>query len=284
MHAALLRMQQLVCANRQSQRVNQIYTTTSLTVTCPDVGRSNQQHVLHWAMVAMRQGQASRVPAALSGRILTTGHPEELWTEFTTIVQGVPPVATPGWGTNTWCNVNLKVGNLAPVQIRMLSQGPITDKWYSYFTFPLLLQIFRHLQGMPDQGTTAAKPIDIRQVPQGIRLRLRPFHHGSTEFTVEQEVLVLYALMQTLKDREARDLTISVIVGGTNVAVGYLDVVPPPLDSSAKNSTSVEVTNSTLLRVDMNGPHLILPQVDVSIARQLDIVGVRSHIEQVCGQ
>ncbi|KAL9628357.1 MAG: hypothetical protein Q9204_005939 [Flavoplaca sp. TL-2023a] len=283
MHAALLRMQELVCVNRQSQRVNQIHTATSLTVSCPDVGRSNQLHVLHWAMVAMRQEQAIRAPAALSGRIITTGRPEELWTEFTTVIQGVPPEPTPGWGTNTWCSVNLKAGNLAPMQIRMLSQGPITDKWYSYFTFALMFQIFRHLQGIPDQGTTAARPIDMRQVLQGIRFRLRPYHHGSTEFTVEHEVLVLYALMQMLKDREARGLTISVIVGGTNVAVGYLDVMPPPLDSSAKNSTSVEVTNSTLLRVDMNGSHLISPQLDVSIARQLEIISVRSHIEQVCG-
>ena len=284
MHAALVRMQQLVCANRQSQKVNQIHTATSLTVSCPDIGRSNQQHVLHWAMVAMRQGQASRVPAALSGRIITTGHPEELWTEFKTIVQGVPPVPTPGWGTNTWCSFNLKVGNLAPMQIRMLSQGPIADKWYSYFTFALLLQLFKHFHGLPDQGTTAAKPIDIRQVPQGIRFRLRPYHHGSTEFTVEQEVLVLYALMQSLKDREARDLTISVIVSGTNVAVGYLDVVPPPLDSSAKNSTGVEVKSSTILTVDMNGSHFMSPQVEPSIARQLDILSARSHVEQVCGQ
>ncbi|KAL8833567.1 MAG: hypothetical protein Q9176_007925 [Flavoplaca citrina] len=284
MHTALVRMQQLVCANRQSQKVNQIHTTTSLTVSCPDVGRSNQQHVLHWAMVAMRQGQAIKVPAALSGRIITTGHPEELWTEFTTVVQGVPPVATPGWGTNTWCNVILKAGNLAPMQVRMLSQGPITDKWYSYFTFALLFQIFKHLQTLPDQETTAARPIDIRQGPQGIRFRLRPFHHGSTEFTVEQEVLVLYALVQSLKDREARDLTISVIVGGTNVAVGYLDVVPPALDSSARNSTGVGVTNSTLLTVDTSGPHLMSPQAELSIAHQLDSLSARSRIEQVCGQ
>ncbi|KAL8880520.1 MAG: hypothetical protein Q9198_002093 [Flavoplaca austrocitrina] len=283
MHAALVSMQQLVCANRQNQTVIQIHTATGLTVSCPDVGQPNQQQVLQWAIVAMRQGQARRVPAALSGRIITTGHPEELWTEFATVVQGVPPVPTPGWGTNTWCSVNLKVGNLAPVQIRMLSQGPITDKWYSYFTFALMFQIFRHLQGIPDQGTTAAKPIDIRQMPQGIRFRLRPYHHGSTEFTVEHEVLVLYALMQMLKEREARSLTISVIVRGTNVAVAYLDVVPPPLDSSAKNSTGVEVSSSTLLTVDMNGSRLMSPQLELSIARQLDIISFRSHVEQWCG-
>ena len=101
---------------------------------------------------------------------------------------------------------------------------------------------------------------------------------------MEQEVLVLYALMQSLKDREARDLTISVIVSGTNVAVGYLDVVPPPLDSSAKNSTGVEVKSSTILTVDMNGSHFMSPQVEPSIARQLDILSARSHVEQVCGQ
>ncbi|KAI4276859.1 MAG: hypothetical protein LQ337_002206 [Flavoplaca oasis] len=273
MHAALLRMQQLVCANRQSLKVNEFHTATSLSVSCPDVGHASQRQVLQWAMMAMRQGQARKGPAALSGRIITTGHPEELWTEFTTIVQGVPPVATPGWGTNTWCNINVRPGNLAPMQIRMLSQGPITDKWYSYFTFALLLQIFKHLQTLPNRRTTAARPIDIRLVPQGIRFRLRPYHHGSTEFTLEQEALVLYALMQMLKDMEARDLTISVIVGGASVAVGYLDVAPPRLDSSAKNSTGVEVSSLT---VDMNGSRLM--------PSQLDIVGARGHVEQVCGR
>ncbi|KAI4218003.1 MAG: hypothetical protein LQ349_008914, partial [Xanthoria aureola] len=73
------------------------HTVTISTATCPDVGDASQDSVLHWAITAMEFGQAKNGPAALTGRIITSGHPHEVWTEFTTSVYlPVPKEITPG--------------------------------------------------------------------------------------------------------------------------------------------------------------------------------------------
>lgn len=95
MKAVLLQMQFRACANRQSQTIEQIHTATKLTVTCPNVGDGNQPRILASAMLALGFGQINHGPAALSGRIFTNGHPEELWAEFKPVVYPCPPHPSP---------------------------------------------------------------------------------------------------------------------------------------------------------------------------------------------
>ncbi|KAL8756894.1 MAG: hypothetical protein Q9199_002621 [Rusavskia elegans] len=280
MKAVLLQMQFRACANRQSQTLEQIHTATKLTVTCPNVGDGNQPRILASAMLALGFGQINNGPAALSGRIITNGHPEELWAEFKTVVYPVPAAPTPGWGKNTWQVTKATLRGHPPIQVRFQMRGPVVDKWYSYFTRTFLYQLGRGLSRRPDQDMTAPR-IDIIAAPQNIRFRLRPFHPGSLEFTVFDEIAVLDLFLRLLLENEARDMTISIMVNMVNVAVGYLDLEQPPMATNEGNSSEI---GKSIPAPTMNGTSLslpILPQSDPALARNLFEVAASINITAV---
>ncbi|KAI4095897.1 MAG: hypothetical protein LQ339_007135 [Xanthoria mediterranea] len=283
MGTALSGIRRVICANRQPQKVEAGHTATSVKATCPDVRDANQNSVLHWAIQAMQLGQAKNGPAALTGRVITSGHPNEVWTEFTTSVYlPVPKQITPGWGTNTWCYFNVRAPGLPVMQLRMLTRGPITDKWYSEFNRNLLIIIARRLEDRPHQETTPAMSLDVTQDPQGFRFRLGAYHPGSMEFTVKQELLVLVLLIDQLKTYEARDMTISVLSGGVPVAVGYLYIPPLLMGENGGNVTGVGASNSTLMIDGKAEPLLMLPHWEATIERELSRLSVGTEAPR-CG-
>lgn len=284
MSIALSGMRRVICANRQAQRVEAGHTATVVKATCPDVGGASQNSVLHWAIQAMELGQAKNGPAALTGRIITSGHPNKVWTEFTTSVYlPVPKEITPGWGTDTWCYFNVDSPGLPVTQLRMLTRGPIIDKWYSEFNRNLLIIIANHLQRRPHQETTPAISLDVTQDPQGFRFRLRAYHPRTMEFTVKQEVLVLILLIDHLKTYEARDMTISVLSGGVPVAVGYMDIPPLPVGENGGNATRVGASNSTLMIDGKPEPLLMLPHWEATIELELSRLSVGAEAPR-CGR
>ncbi|KAL8653597.1 MAG: hypothetical protein Q9226_003791 [Calogaya cf. arnoldii] len=190
-------------------------------------------------MSRLRLGQISCGPAGLPGRIITTGHAKEAWAEIKTVVLSVPAAPTPGWGKYTWQVTDAQIRGRPPMQVRLQSRGPIVDKRYSFLTREFVYQIARALQSSLDKEV-AAHRLDVTRATQEIRFRLRPFHPGSKELTVFDEIAVFDIFLRLLKDHGSRDLTISVMINGVNVAVGYLDLEEPPVATKGGNSSKIE--------------------------------------------
>ncbi|KAL8847171.1 MAG: hypothetical protein Q9221_007772 [Calogaya cf. arnoldii] len=249
-----------------------------MTLTCPPVGDLNQPQILVSAKSRLRLGQISNDPAGLSGRIITNGHPQEVWADFKTGVLPVPAAPTPGWGTYTWQVVNAQPRCHPPMQVRFQSRGPIVDKWYSFFARDFVYQIAGVLQSSPDKEV-AAHRLDVTRVTQEVRFRLRPFHPGSKEFTVFDEIAVFDIFLRLLKDHEARDLTISVMIAGVSVAVGYLDLEQPPVATNGANSSKIEH-----LGPGMDGRRLLLsisPQSNPALDYKLSELRANINITSV---
>ncbi|KAI4249861.1 MAG: hypothetical protein L6R42_008886 [Xanthoria sp. 1 TBL-2021] len=166
------------------------------------------------------------------------------------------------------------------MQVRFQTRGPVVDKWYSYFTRLFLSQLGRGLLRRPDQDMTAPR-IDLLGAPQNIRFRLRPFYPGSKEFTVFDEIAVLDLFLRLLRENEARDMTLSIMVDGVNVAVGYLDLEQPPMATNEGNSSEIGQSIPALAKDGTSLSLPILPQSDPVLARNLSKVAASINITAV---
>ncbi|KAL8903883.1 MAG: hypothetical protein Q9171_007245 [Xanthocarpia ochracea] len=235
------RMQPLVCPGEHEQTIQEYHTMTELRVSCFDTLFDMQETTIlvARAMRVLELGQSQYRPAALSGHI-STMHGVD-FAEFSTRLIDVPPLPSLGWGTLTWIRVEMTIGRRPLLKIRIQSELPNFDHWYSGWAREAILDVITGFEQEVVDKESPARPFIHTRQPHNIRLRLMLVQEAPPGlFRVEDEISALKVLLAVFLEREARNVIMSISLGGRYVAIAHLDFLTPPQTLAvAGNSTKI---------------------------------------------
>ncbi|KAL8861715.1 MAG: hypothetical protein Q9178_001916 [Gyalolechia marmorata] len=222
------RIQPLVCPGEHEQAIQEYHTMTILSVSCFDTLFDMQETTIlvARAMRALELGQSQFRPAALTGHVSA---PDDYIAQFSTRLTDVPPLPSPGWGPLTWIRVEMTIGRRPPLKIRIQSVMPNFDQWYSRWAQQALVGVITPFEQEVVDKESPARPFIHTRPPHNIRLKLMLVQEAPPGlFRVEDEIRALRILLGVFLEREARNVVMSISLGGIYVAIAYLDFLTPP--------------------------------------------------------
>ncbi|KAL8928889.1 MAG: hypothetical protein Q9172_000726 [Xanthocarpia lactea] len=222
------RMQPLVCPGEHERLIQEYHTMTELRVSCFDTLFDMQETTIlvARAMRGLELGQSQFRPAALTGHVSTPGG---YIAEFSTRLIEVPPPPSPGWGPLRWIRVETTVGRRPLLKIRIQSELPNFDHWYSRWARQAIVGVITGFEQEVVDKESPARPFIHTRPPHNIRLRLMLVQEAPPGlFRVEDEIIALKVLLAVFLEREARNVVMSISLGGNYVAIAHLDFLTPP--------------------------------------------------------